>query len=467
MLLARPGYKQGTHIETVCDKDGHIANIWRAMQWYPDELAKVCDWPVNHADLAARRTALIRREDELLARLIDDEKYCDVELAGYWIWATSQWIGAGMLDRKKVKAPGAEPELGGGNNIPQVASTGAGVNALGLAADTPQPSSSDKMPQVCGSGAGVHALGQADAQDADPGKRPSVGHGGHGVCAQGVADAADTPATDGIPYLTSRGKGIHSMATIPGMDEPDAGARPAVSHSGNGVCASGLAGEKRPHLSGAGMGVHGAQTHPDEPAVDGIPKISRPGDGVCSLGSIPHVGGSGEGIHALGPAVGNGGDASLLQVPFSTNLYAWFRALSERLRYVRVVCGDWKRVCGGNWQDGQGSCGMFFDPPYGTDATRCVVYKEDSMDVAGEVRQWALERGHKETYRMVLAGYYEEHEDLLKHGWRVHCWSAQGGYGNQGSEESRGKKNRMREALFFSPHCRNTALDLFAMVEDE
>jgi len=26
--------------------------------------------------------------------------------------------------------------------------------------------------------------------------------------------------------------------------------------------------------------------------------------------------------------------------PYNANLYAWFRALSERLRYVRVVCGD-------------------------------------------------------------------------------------------------------------------------------
>ena len=53
VLLARPNYKDGM-VETVNDKDGFIANVWRALQHNPDEVAKWCDWPVNHADLSAR-----------------------------------------------------------------------------------------------------------------------------------------------------------------------------------------------------------------------------------------------------------------------------------------------------------------------------------------------------------------------------------------------------------------------------
>ena len=145
-----------------------------------------------------------------------------------------------------------------------------------------------------------------------------------------------------------------------------------------------------------------------------------------------------------------------MQEPYKDSLWPWFRALSERLRYVRVVCGDWSRICGGNWQDNNGVAGIFFDPPYGEAATRDPgIYHVDSLTVADDVRAWALERGTRPTYRIVLAGYYEEHVSLLDAGWTVETWSAKGGYANtaRSDEETRGQTNRHREALFFSPHC--------------
>ena len=60
VLLARPDYEPSM-IETVNDKDGYICNVWRALRDDPDEVAKWCDWPVNHADLMARRKALIKK----------------------------------------------------------------------------------------------------------------------------------------------------------------------------------------------------------------------------------------------------------------------------------------------------------------------------------------------------------------------------------------------------------------------
>lgn len=266
VLLNRPRYDPAKHIETVNDKDGFIANTWRALQAAPDDVAKWCDWPVNHADLCARRRALIAAEGRLLSELIADDEFYDAKMAGYWIWAASCWIGSGLT---KLKA----------------------------------------RPDIAGSGKGVHAIG------------------------------------------------------------------------------------KRPH-SNAGMGVHGT---------------------------------------------------------YNPNIYTWFRELSERLRRVRVVCGDWRRVCGGDWQDKMGTVGIFFDPPYGDVGRDKKLYHHDSVDIADEVRAWCLERGDRPTYRIVLAGY-DEHEDLLSRGWRAERWKAQGGYSNIG----KGKNgNRHREVLYLSPHCLN------------
>lgn len=51
VLLNRPDWVPRM-IETVNDKDGFIANVWRALQFAPNDVAKWCDWPVNHADLS-------------------------------------------------------------------------------------------------------------------------------------------------------------------------------------------------------------------------------------------------------------------------------------------------------------------------------------------------------------------------------------------------------------------------------
>lgn len=72
VLLRRPGYQPDTHIETVCDKDGFVANVWRSIAFAPDEVAHWCDWPVNHADLSARKNTLVNNEARLLENLIAD-----------------------------------------------------------------------------------------------------------------------------------------------------------------------------------------------------------------------------------------------------------------------------------------------------------------------------------------------------------------------------------------------------------
>jgi DNA adenine methylase len=79
------------------------------------------------------------------------------------------------------------------------------------------------------------------------------------------------------------------------------------------------------------------------------------------------------------------------------------------------------------------------------------VYAEESADVSDAVRAWALERGSRETYRIVLAGYEGEHDELESAGWRVVSWKAHGGYSHLSGNQD--NPNRHRERLWFSPHC--------------
>ncbi len=136
----------------------------------------------------------------------------------------------------------------------------------------------------------------------------------------------------------------------------------------------------------------------------------------------------------------------------------WFAGLSDRLRDVRVACGDWSRVTGPAVLDaGGGMTGIFLDPPYSL-GERAEVYACDN-DVAGDVLAWCAENGANKSLRIVLAGYDGEHNTLEEQGWRAVAWKASGGYGSQG--EGRGRDNAKRERLWLSPHCMGVAPDLF------
>ena len=176
------------------------------------------------------------------------------------------------------------------------------------------------------------------------------------------------------------------------------------------------------------------------------------GSGLTSIGQRPHLTNAGTGVHKTGMITNE--PQTDLNAPYNPNIYLWFRRLSERLRHVRMVCGDWKRICGGNWQADMGTVGIFFDPPYGVRDRYNVYGDTDDFNVAHEVRDWCLERGKLPSYRIVLAGY-DEHDELLLRGWAAKQWKTCGGYGNvaRSGKVSRGQKNGHREVLYFSPHC--------------
>ncbi|NPU90005.1 MAG: DNA adenine methylase [Fervidobacterium sp.] len=333
VLLARP-IVDLTNYEIINDKDGFVCNAWRALKHAPDTVAEYCDYPCNHADIAARRKVLHEEALGLLDKLVNDDEYYDAKLAGYWIYGMSYWIGSRFITQKFTQSIGKRPHL---------------------------------------------------------------------TRNQGVGK---------ILHL-NRNRGVGQVL----------------------------------HLTGnQGIGQVPRLSHDD--SIGKIPCLTR-NQGV---GQIPHLARN-RGIWQM-PQLP---EQSMLNAPYNHGLYDWFRALQERLRYVKVVCGDWTRVCGGNWRDDGGrSVGMFFDPPYSVEDRADNIYAHDSKTVAHDVREWCIEHGNRETYCIVLAGYYEEHEELLSKGWRVHFWKANGGYAHQRKKGE--NKNCYREALFISPYCNKLTL---------
>lgn len=91
VLLERP---HEPRCETINDKDCYLANFWRSLKMAPAELCRWADWPVNEADLHARHSWLMGRE-EFREKMMTDPEYFDPRLAGWWVWGLSMWIGGG------------------------------------------------------------------------------------------------------------------------------------------------------------------------------------------------------------------------------------------------------------------------------------------------------------------------------------------------------------------------------------
>jgi hypothetical protein len=278
VLLGRPDHPCG--VETVNDKDGFVANFWRALAADPDGVAHYADWPVNENDSHARHIWLVGQRKTLTARLEGDPDFYDVKIAGWWVWGINCWIGGGWCS------------------------------------------------------------GDGPWQVDDEGRLAKIGNDAHGV------------------------------------------------H------------RKRVHLGDAGQGVHRKRVH-----------------------------------------LGNAGQGE-------SGLVEWMRALANRLRYVRVCCGDWARVCGPTPTVKQGLTAVFLDPPYSQEERAAGCYSVDTPGLSADVRAWALERGSDPLMRIALCGYDTEHE---MPGWAVLPWKTQGGYGWQG--DGRGRENAERETVWFSPHC--------------
>jgi DNA adenine methylase len=280
VLLNRPRPFDG--YETINDKDGFVANFWRAIKAAPEETAKHAENPINENDLHARHAWLVGQTETLCARLEGDPEYFDPKIAGWWVWGLAVWIGSGWC-----------------------------------------------------SGRGPWHV--------DEGKLIEGG----------------------------KGKGVSRQ-------------RPNVSWA-RGVS------RQRPQLY----------------VLQGI----------------------------------NGKKAE-------GRLSSWFQSLADRLANVRVVSGDWSRVCGPSVTFKLGVTGVFLDPPYAAEAGRDpALYRTDSLSVAHAVRKWAIKAGKRPDMRIALCGYEGEHE--MPDDWAVYSWASCGLEG-QAKEQS---GNCKKERIWFSPAC--------------
>ena len=97
-----------------------------------------------------------------------------------------------------------------------------------------------------------------------------------------------------------------------------------------------------------------------------------------------------------------------------------------------------------------GLTGVLLDPPYADTADRdASLYREDSLSVAHDVREWAIENGDNPMMRIALCGYEGEHD--MPASWECVAWKAKGGYGSQRADGA--NDNAKRERIWFSPHC--------------
>ena len=143
------------------------------------------------------------------------------------------------------------------------------------------------------------------------------------------------------------------------------------------------------------------------------------------------------------------------------NLCEYLKKLQKRLADVKVVCGDWMQVMGGNGRTADGDCAVFLAPPYAPEQGRAnKIYRKDDLTTATDVLKWCKENGNNRLYKIALCGYDGEHNELEDMGWTVHAWKTGGGWANTGRDNSRGKENRFKERVWFSPFC-NRELTLF------
>lgn len=154
---------------------------------------------------------------------------------------------------------------------------------------------------------------------------------------------------------------------------------------------------------------------------------------------LPHMGDAGQGINRKLPHMSAG-----------RGIAEWFDALAQRLRRVRVACGDFERVLSNSVlhlrQGGGGPAGVLLDPPYpaGFDSHGCYAGStEHAESVFGRAVQWAVENANRPELRIVVCGYDGMWQP--PEGWTTRQWKNNAGY--------RREAGQRQEVLWCSPHC--------------
>lgn len=191
------------------------------------------------------------------------------------------------------------------------------------------------------------------------------------------------------------------------------------------------------------------------------PHLGNDGRGVCTAAmrepgvarEVPHLSDDGRGVYNQTLREPGVGDEPIYHPTTMPKLRQWFVLLQARLRHVRILNGDWSRLCTKgathtlSVRKG-GVAGVFLDPPYANEGRASGLYSTDDGSIIHAVRAWALKAGADPQMRIVLAGFDTEHTELEAFGWSVHEWFVRDGFlrGGMGDQQH-------RERLWSSPFC--------------
>jgi site-specific DNA-adenine methylase len=180
------------------------------------------------------------------------------------------------------------------------------------------------------------------------------------------------------------------------------------------------------------------------------------------IGGLPQIGGP---VYRRKPKLDFNGIRKILPEEFQEieseterrlhTIKHWMNTLSDRLRNVVCLCGDWSRVVSDESSQDRGVVGVFLDPPYSGEANRHDdLYSVDCVRVAHEVRKWCIKTGSNPKYRIALCGYSGEHK--MPDNWFEFAWKSHGFVNSKEKSENQGK-----ERIWFSPSCLNSRNLLF------
>lgn len=178
---------------------------------------------------------------------------------------------------------------------------------------------------------------------------------------------------------------------------------------------------------------------------DKLVKIGNRGKGINR--QRVHLGNPGQGVNRKRVHIGDDSNGTRTG---EVNIRTYLQRLAERLRYVRVCCGDWSRVVTRGALTHGSTVGIFLDPPYDVSLRDDSCYNTDDEygNISADVRQWCIENQDNPRYRIVLAGYEGEHK---LPGWDVIAWTAGRSYGR--ANVTANVENRRLERLWISPQC--------------
>lgn len=128
---------------------------------------------------------------------------------------------------------------------------------------------------------------------------------------------------------------------------------------------------------------------------DQLPHLGNAGRGINKL---PHLGNAGLGINRISP-LRSGGQGEVR----TAFIIDYMRALQNRLRDVRVCCGDWKRVVTDGALSNGSNIGIFLDPPYVQEGRDAVYNHETTENLHEDIIMWC--KTHENNPRIKIARY--------------------------------------------------------------